>query len=111
MSDYNNDKLRDGKVKNVTMQYRRETLKTNLDNIPTSLLLKRVPPGGQIHSPSQSYYHMFTVDCCKLYYCKYLIFDSPLRYTGCSECDYQDEGGSAHAEIPSPSPGKITLET
>ena len=45
IAEYNNSKLRETKVKTNTMMYRRETLKQNLSQIPTPLLLQRVPNG------------------------------------------------------------------
>ena len=45
IAEYNSSKLRETKTKTNTMMYRRETLKQNLSNIPTPLLLQRVPDG------------------------------------------------------------------
>lgn len=45
MADYNSSRLRETKVKTNTLQYRRDTLKGNLSNVPTPLLLQRVPDG------------------------------------------------------------------
>ena len=45
IAEYNSSRIRDNKVKTNTMMYRRETLKHNLSNVPTPLLLKRVPDG------------------------------------------------------------------
>ena len=43
VTEFNNSKLRREKAKVVTMRYRRNTLKGNLANVPTSVLLDRVP--------------------------------------------------------------------
>ena len=45
IEEYNSSKMRETKVKTNTMMYRRETLKQNLNNVPTPLLLQRVPDG------------------------------------------------------------------